>query len=43
LTENNTPNEAPVDIFAAARWLDDLWSSSAKAISPDEIEWMCGT
>ena len=43
VTEINTETEAPVDVFAAARWLDDLWNSSARAISPDEVEWMCGT
>lgn len=43
MTENKTPNEAPVDVFAAARWLDDLWNSSAKAVSPEEIAWQCNT
>ena len=35
--------EAPVDVFTAARQLDDLWNSSARAVSPQKIEWMCRT
>lgn len=31
------------DVFVAARWLADLWNSSAKAVSSDEIEWQCNT
>ena len=43
MPEINAARETPIDVFAAARWLGELWNSSAKAISPDEVEWMCGT
>jgi hypothetical protein len=29
------------DVFAAARWFDSLWNSTAKAVSFDTIEWQC--
>jgi hypothetical protein len=32
-----------IDVFAAARWFDSLWNSSAKAVSGDEVEWQCTT
>jgi hypothetical protein len=31
------------DVFAAARWFDSLWNSSAKAVSAEELEWQCTT
>lgn len=47
MTENtNTrPVEttAQLDVFAAARWLGELWNSSATAVSADRIEWQCNT
>jgi hypothetical protein len=36
-------DDALSDVFAAARWLGALWNSSAKAVSPNEIEWQCNT
>jgi hypothetical protein len=32
-----------LDVFAAARWFDSLWNSSAKAVSAEEVEWQCTT
>jgi len=34
---------AAADVYIAARWLDELWNSSARATAPDEIEWRCRT
>lgn len=34
---------ASTDVFAAARWLDELWNSRARAVGPHEIEWQCRT
>jgi hypothetical protein len=31
------------DVFAAARWFDSLWNSSARAVSAEEVEWQCTT
>ena len=44
----NQPNQADIDsastdVFAAARWLDSLWNSSARAVSANGIEWQCRT
>lgn len=33
----------PTDVFAAARWLDSLWNSNARAVSADLVEWQCNT
>lgn len=41
-TTRPTEGEAS-DVFAAARWFDALWNSTAKAISPDQVEWQCNT
>jgi hypothetical protein len=39
-----TPADAGLsDVFAAARWLDGLWNATARATSPDEVEWPCCT
>lgn len=35
--------EGPSDVFTAARWFDDLWNSSAKAVAHDSVEWHCNT
>ena len=48
MTEIQTPATGPIevgadDVFAAARWFDELWNSTAKAVSPDEVEWQCTT
>lgn len=32
-----------MDVFEAAAWLDDLWNSTARAVSATEIEWQCRT
>lgn len=31
------------DIFSAASWFDDLWNSTARAVSPSTLEWQCCT
>jgi hypothetical protein len=31
------------DVFTAARWLDEMWNSSARATAADQIEWQCRT
>ena len=31
------------DVFAAARWFDELWNSTARAVSPEDVEWQCTT
>ena len=43
MTAIATTAELPTDVFGAARWLDQLWNSTAKAVSPDLIEWQCQT
>jgi hypothetical protein len=48
MTEAQTPNSRltnaeQIDVFAAARWFGMLWNSTAKAVSPDELEWQCTT
>lgn len=43
MTEIDTRTEPAADVFAAARWLDELWNSTAKAVSPTLIEWQCTT
>lgn len=37
------PIDQVTDVFAAARWFETLWNSSAKAVSFEEIEWQCQT
>lgn len=37
------PGQAPMDVFAAARWFEDLWNSTARAVSAELIEWRCRT
>ena len=46
MTETRTPATGSIDVaaddvFAAARWFDTLWNSTAKATSPEEVEWQC--
>lgn len=43
MTQIETQTEPAGDVFAAARWLDDLWNSAARAVSPNLIEWQCTT
>ena len=48
MTKTQTPatgaiDDVAIDVFAAARWFDTLWNSTAKAVSPDEVEWQCTT
>lgn len=48
MTEIDTTAHTPAafqgfDVFAAARWLSDVWNSSAVALSLDRIEWQCNT
>ena len=33
----------PVDVFTAARLLDDMWNRTARAVAVDEIERQCDT
>jgi hypothetical protein len=40
---DNSPINHAADVFAAARWFETLWNSSAKAVSFEEIEWQCNT
>lgn len=46
-TPELTPSAADklnsVDVFEAARRLNELWNSSAHAVSADHIEWQCDT
>jgi hypothetical protein len=42
-TQQAEIDEASADVFAAARWLGQLWNSSAKAVSAHQIEWQCNT
>lgn len=34
---------APADVFGVARWFDQLLNSTARAVSPAEVEWQCRT
>ena len=48
MTMTNTAREGDVafadyDVFAAARWLGELWNSTAKAVSLTEVDWQCST
>jgi hypothetical protein len=38
-----TSTEPSVDVFAAARWFDELWNSAARAVAVDMVEWQCST
>ncbi|MFC7723613.1 hypothetical protein ACFQW6_00750 [Nocardioides sp. GCM10028917] len=43
-TTTTTTNAATaLDVFQAAAWLDDLWNSTAHALSADLIKWQCTT
>jgi hypothetical protein len=47
VTETHTPamgvTGPAVDAFAAARWFEMLWNSTARAVSADRVEWQCTT
>ena len=45
MTSLNTElsDDVATDVFAAARWFDSLWNSTARAVGPNEIEWRCST
>jgi hypothetical protein len=32
-----------LDVFEAARWFDELWNSTAKAVKADLLAWQCTT
>ena len=40
---NTTTNASTLDVFQAAAWLDEVWNSTAHAISADLIKWQCTT
>ena len=43
MTELLKQKANPIDVFAAARWLGELWNSTARAVSLDTVEWQCKT
>lgn len=43
MTDVETTTALPADVFGAARWMDELWNSTARAVSPELIEWQCNT
>jgi hypothetical protein len=42
-TQTETSTEPPIGVFAAARWFNGVWNSTAKAVSVDMLEWQCST